>query len=136
MLTSEPLVSIDVHNMRENPSLVPEKMVAFKNKNQQGRKKKGKKLFGQKESVNQAKRSPDVVKSAECSQVKGNPHECQTELLSPESPHGCFRTLRVLASPRLNLVSCPLRREHKMLYVKPHSGHTVPWQHQPKQQRA
>lgn len=30
MLTTAPLLSIDVHNMRENPSLVPKKMVAVK----------------------------------------------------------------------------------------------------------
>lgn len=40
MLPTEPLVSIDVHNMRENPSLVPESMVAFKMNPQIKEKKK------------------------------------------------------------------------------------------------
>lgn len=64
MLTSEPLVSIEVHNMRDNPNLVPEKMVAFKNKSQQERKK----IFGQRESGNRRrtvqKKSPNLVKTA------------------------------------------------------------------------
>lgn len=71
MLTTEPLLSIDVHNMRENPSLVPEKMVAFKIKATNKRRKR--KNFGQ--SALGAKRSPSAVKSvsAACRQGRGTP---------------------------------------------------------------
>lgn len=63
MLTTEPLVSIDVHNMRENPSLVPEKMVAFKNEPTRKTKNLWSKAAGRAE-VNRERRSPNVVKSA------------------------------------------------------------------------
>lgn len=69
MLITEPLESIDVHNMRENPSLVPKKMVAFKINPQI----KGGKKLGQ--STLSARRSPNVVESlsAECRQGRVTP---------------------------------------------------------------
>lgn len=63
MLTTEPPVSIEVHNMRGNPNLVPEKMVAFKKKSQQERTKKT--LFKGKQAIRGEpyKKSPNLVKS-------------------------------------------------------------------------
>lgn len=142
MLTSEPLVSIEVHNMRDNPNLVPEKMVAFQNKSQQERKK----IFGQRESGNRRRTVKKKITqfgqdcdcpSAECEQGKVTPCVLDRAAESWAPVHRAAFVYCVFCVTALqSLISGPLWREHKMLRVKPLSGPRGAMATPTKQQRA